>query len=163
MNPNIPDLVIIHHTADTYSGKQYQKINEYHRQRWNFKSELGSYVGYHWLIEKDGEMVKCRNMSEEAAHTRGHNTHSIGVALAGNFDEEYPTESQLNTLQTLLDYIFIDRRWKITDIAFHKEFADTACPGKNFTEKYLIVELIKRATNIFRKIILWSQLITSKR
>ena len=58
---NTPQWVIVHHTGPTaYDPKAdtshhtFEDVNEYHRQKWDFKSSLGYYIGYHYFIEKDG-------------------------------------------------------------------------------------------------------------
>jgi len=162
MRENVPDLIVIHHTADSWTGRQYEKINQYHKERWNFQSKLGSFMGYHFLIEKDGKVVQGRELDEEGAHMLGHNLRSIGVGFAGHFDYEYPTEQQLTAFYDLLGTIFADRRWSIKDIAFHKEFNATSCPGTHITNKLLLESFFKRARNIFSKILLWGQLLILK-
>lgn len=40
-------------------------------------------VGYHYVIERDGEVVHCRPVNLMGSHTPAHNHDSIGVCLAG--------------------------------------------------------------------------------
>ena len=162
MNENKPDLIVIHHTGDSWVGRQYDKVNQYHKGKWAFKSRLGSYMGYHFLIEKSGETIQGRELDEEGAHTLRHNLRSIGIAFAGNFDKEFPTEIQMDAFTSLLDRIFKDKRWSIKDVSFHREHSDTSCPGRNMTETLLLKTLIRNATNFFTKITLWLRLIQSK-
>ncbi len=85
--------VILHHTngvvddpkADT-GHHTVDIINNWHKQLWDFKSVLGWYVGYTYVIERSGKVTKCREEMEEGAHTRGFNIGYIGICVVGNFD-----------------------------------------------------------------------------
>lgn len=159
----IPGRVIIHHTADSYTGDQLDKVNAWHKERFEMKSKRGFWVGYHYLIEKSGEVIQTRELDEEGAHTKGWNLSAIGVCLAGNFDLEYPAEKQMDSLKALFDSLFGRDKLRLTDISFHREFKNTNCPGLHFTDEYLIRELLRRASNIVTKLLLWAQLIALKR
>lgn len=96
--------LIIHHEAPPVVTNlpRFKIVDDYHRQRFNMKSELGYWCGYQYFIEKDGITIQARNDVEEGAHTIGHNKDSIGICLAGNFDIELPTEAQKDALKSLL-------------------------------------------------------------
>ena len=159
----VPNRVIIHHTADSSADRQLSRIDELHRERFQMKSKRGYWVGYHYLIEKDGETVQTRELDEEGAHTKGWNLSAIGVCFAGNFDVEYPSVRQMDSLKSLLDTLFGENKFRLTDIAFHREFRNTNCPGLHFTDAYMIRELLRRAHDFVTKLLLWAQLIALKR
>jgi len=125
---NVPKYLIIHHEG---SNLGFEKINEWHRQRWNFVSSLGFFIGYHYYIEKSGKSYQGRRDNEEGAHTIGYNTQSLGICCQGNFEIEFPTTEQINTLKKLLE----DKSQKYliskTNIKGHSEISPTLCPGKN--------------------------------
>lgn len=54
-------------------------------------------VGYHYVINKRGDITKGRDIEHAGAHTRGFNDCSVGIALTGN-----GTEVQLDALHTLI-------------------------------------------------------------
>ncbi len=147
---NQPRKIIVHHTADPSNGNQFEKVNEYHKQRWNFASSIGFYAGYHYIIEKDGKVMRAREDDEEGAHTKMHNKESIGIGLAGNFDYQTPTANQTLALVKLIDSLV--KKWQIpaTEIYPHRKFAPTSCYGivllddwaKNEYRSYLIANLI---------------------
>ena len=62
--------IILHHTADASREPQFDKVNNYHRDKWNFRSSLGKYMGYTYFIERDGTLIKARADTEEGAHTK---------------------------------------------------------------------------------------------
>ena len=130
--PNLPDpeYVVVHHAA---SVANFWQVNEYHRTLWGFKSSLGYYIGYHKFIDYEGRLYIGRVDNEEAAHCavadKPHfwNTHSVGICLQGNFENEQPTEAQLKTLKSELDTYKAQGRI----IKTHQEIKATLCPGKN--------------------------------
>ncbi|MBZ4369940.1 N-acetylmuramoyl-L-alanine amidase, partial [Mycobacterium tuberculosis] len=77
-------------------------IDLWHKERGFPVSSLGFYVGYHYVIEKSGNLLTARRESEIGAHTIGQNESSIGICLVGNFDVETPTQQQIATLGDML-------------------------------------------------------------
>ena len=133
---NQPDKIIVHHTADDSWGKQTAKVNEYHKTKGYTLSSLGFYGGYHILIEKDGTIFRYRQDEEEGCHTTGQNTKSMGIAMAGNFSVEWPTQEQEDSLcKQLQEWM---SRWNITkeEIYPHRRFAATECPGLKLSDDW---------------------------
>jgi hypothetical protein len=121
-----PNKIVIHHEG---ASNGFQAVNEWHKQRWNFKSELGFYIGYHYYIEKDGKVFQGRADTEDGAHTSGHNQQSIGICLMGNFETEIPTKAQLDALESLVKDK--KKQYNISKIYGHRQLGNTLCPGKN--------------------------------
>lgn len=104
--------IYCHHSGGTatnnYASSQnltLEDINKAHQARWSdFKSELGYYVGYNFVIFKDGSWVQTRKVGEELAAQRGYNHNSIAICVVGNFNKgvDTPTQDQVNTLQWLI-------------------------------------------------------------
>lgn len=126
---NIPKKIIVHHTADMSMEPQLQKVNEYHKSRDFPISSLGFFVGYHYLIEKNGDVIQTRQYWEEGAHTIGMNMSSIGVCLAGDFDVEYPTNKQMDALGALLNGLLSASSLSPADIVPHRKYANKDCYG----------------------------------
>lgn len=101
---------LIHHSGGigdnnlaTSSHLTVTDIDNAHKARWSdFKSSLGYFVGYTFVITKDGKVTQTRKIGEEGAHTIGYNSNSVGICLVGNFLVETPTEAQKTSLKTLL-------------------------------------------------------------
>lgn len=49
-------------------------------------------VGYHFVVERDGEIVETRRRHLVGTHTPGHNMDSIGVCLVGGREAAFPGE-----------------------------------------------------------------------
>lgn len=94
---NIKKIVI--HCAASPDGKQLstastsaaQVIDRWHATRGfqrserdirNYNSDL-RHIGYHWVIDTDGNVVSGRKPGETGAHAKGFNTGTLGVCLVG--------------------------------------------------------------------------------
>lgn len=127
--PNHPSKIVVHHTAYATHALQFETVNNLHRQRFDFVSSLGWYVGYHYLVEWDGSIRQARDDEEEGAHVIGQNTQSIGIALAGNFDLETPSASQRVALVQLIDKLLFKFNIPANEIYPHRAFTQTKCYG----------------------------------
>ena len=80
-------------------------------------------------------------LTERTGHTRKDaiNKSSIAIALAGNFTKEDPTPQQLRALRSLVSRL--DSQFNFTEIAGHKNYSPTSCPGDRLLSK--ITDLIR--------------------
>lgn len=140
---NTPKYIIVHHSSGTAanpladtSHHTVEIINEWHKQQFNFKSSLGSYVGYQYVIERDGKVTQCRADNEAGAHTIGRNNDSIGILVIGNFDVTLPTDAQVTSLRKLL--IEKSAKYHILpeNIVPHRKFANKTCYGKLLSDTW---------------------------
>lgn len=119
---------IIIHCSDTENGKSVsnQQIDSWHRAR-GFKK-----IGYHFVIDVNGEINKGRNTDEMGAHTEGHNMGSVGICLIGK--NKYSV-SQFNSLRGLLNEIVGEFEIPLWNIYGHYEFDrhGKTCPGFRIT------------------------------
>jgi N-acetylmuramoyl-L-alanine amidase len=127
---NKPDRIIWHHSADTSSGHQADKINTYHKKQGFTLSELGFYGGYHILIEKDGSIFRYRNDNEIGCHAKNANINTLGVCMAGNFSIEQPTKAQESSMSQILRLWTVRYNIEATQIIPHRKVGATECPGK---------------------------------
>ncbi len=101
-NPQSIKKIIIH-CAATPNGFAYtaKDMDDWHKQR-GFKRnpdyvENGLYhIGYHTVIELDGNAVNGRGINETGAHCKRHNLRSIGICLIGT---DQFTQAQWDTLK----------------------------------------------------------------
>lgn len=118
-------------------------VDASHQRRGYDKSSEGWYVAYHYFIGRDGTVVQTRPVSSRTMHTRNNaiNMRSIGIVLAGNFEEEQPTQRQAEALTKLIKGL--SKRYDIArhSIMGHKEASPDKCPGENLKA---ILEKIKR-------------------
>ena len=129
-----PNHIVIHHDA---GNNNFATVNNWHKQKWNWKSSLGFYCGYYYFLEKSGKVYQARRDNEEAAHTVGKQPHywnrnSIGICLQGNFNNETPSLAQVSALRELLFRLEIKYKIPKTEIYGHREISSTTlCPGKH--------------------------------
>jgi len=116
--------VILHCSAsgpDTTVGD----IRKWHKARgW-------SDIGYHMVIENNGNLKLGRDVDKEGAHCRGQNKNSIGVCLVGGVDgngvNHKFNKKQYNTLKIVLVGIFMS--YGLLPIHGHNHFnKNKLCP-----------------------------------
>lgn len=95
------------------------------------------FYAYHWIIKPNGEAVRLLDDNNIGWHAGNWdvNKKSIGVALAGNFDNNSPPESQLEGLVKLIrdEYKFIEPQ----RILGHYEINSRKfCPGLTFANSW---------------------------
>ena len=143
---NIPKYLIVHHTggtdldplADT-SNHTFEIVDNYH------KSLGWGMIGYHYFIDKKGNVKQGRQDNQVGAHTIGKNSQSLGICLAGNFDATLPTEAQKIALGKLLKEKSIQYKIAHEDICPHREFANKTCYGKKLHNMWA-EDLIREVT-----------------
>lgn len=131
----IPTSIMIHHTAVSYkfNPDQFEANNSYHKNKWNFKSSLGFYLGYNYEISSNGFKRQARKDGETTAACYQKNMNDgrcVHIALDGNFDIEKPTNFEIYALRDLLKLMRKKYNIPSNQIYFHRQFAVKSCPGK---------------------------------
>lgn len=137
--------IVLHHTGA--EEKNAEQVKAYHiRKGWQD-------VGYNYVIERSGKLVKGRSLSIPGAHTRADamNRKSIGIALIGNFEVRGPNDEQIDTLVTLLRELMDEHDLPIKNILPHNKVkgAKTLCPGRHFPLQR-ILELLPKKNKLWR-------------
>lgn len=115
-----------------------QVIDGWHRARgfkreWRRRTEFNpglESIGYHWVIDLDGQVYTGRAPDEIGAHALGHNLDSLGVCLVG-FDQF--TRAQWAALRELV--ADVRRDWPTVRVLGHRDLPNVAktCPGFDVT------------------------------
>ena len=121
------NTIVIHHSQNRNS---FDDIKKLHVDKYKWDD-----IGYHFVIDKNGNILNGRSIDVIGAHVHGHNGNSIGICLIGNFDIEYPNKLQLNSLFNLIKNL--KYKFEIKEIKMHRDFPNVvkSCPGKNFDIK----------------------------
>ena len=115
--------IMIHHTAHpTWNIYDVHNFHQ-HTNGW-----IG--IGYNFFINPDGTVFEGRGLNVGAGAT-GYNYNSIHVCFAGNFENQKPSETQLENGKKLIEYLLTLVPSDVQIIG-HKDIGRTACPGKNF-------------------------------
>lgn len=156
-----------HHAADyadSNAEKQFDKVNTYHKNKWNFRSKLGFFMGYHFFIERDGTWKQARSIDEDGAHNdaKNRNKTAIGICFSGNMDLQKLTNEQVIAAVELVRSLqkagtidpnegnyFPHRHWKAT-----------ACCGKNIPDNswswlVQLYNVLKPQTEIEQPVVSW--------
>ena len=138
---NKPQWIILHTEAAPVKmdAPRFAVVNEYHRQQFDFKSSLGFYCGYHYFIEKNGKIIQARADTDEGAHTKGYNSVSLGICLAGNGDVEMPIESQKQALGGLIGRKMVQFGISKENIVPHRHFLahkEKTCYGRLLSNEW---------------------------
>lgn len=141
---NIDELII--HCSDTPEGRNDKAadIDRWHKQRkWRC-------IGYHYVIDLDGTIEGGRPETEQGAHCKGHNSHSLGICYIGGraADNKSPkdtrTPAQKKALLQLLKHLL--KKYPNATIHSHHDFdATKTCPNFDATAEY--AELTNKPIN----------------
>jgi hypothetical protein len=126
-----PRGIVVHHTV-TRENISALAINEMHIAR-GFKK-----IGYHFLIRREGFDViveEGRRRNELGAHCPGHQD-CLGIAVAGNFDENHIAGDMFDTLVSLVSALAEEYDFKRDDITYHAMHSKTLCPGRFLIERW---------------------------
>ncbi len=130
-----PYRITIHHSAhdgaatthsQTEAADLIRKIQRYHMEE-NGWADLG----YHFVIDGQGQIWEGRSLRYQGAHAGGANNRgNIGIVLLGDFNHRAPAAQQLQGLKTLLNYLRMKYRIRRDQLFGHSHFKATDCPGR---------------------------------
>ena len=143
---------LIVHCAATPEGEDYSidTIDQSHKAR-NFSyyidpdTKQKRYIGYHYIILRDGTIVRCRPENVRGCHTSNHNYDSIGISYIGGCPprtvkdwnkqgKDTRTEEQKTSMLMLLKEL--KARYPKAEIYGHRDFAAKACPSFDARTEY---------------------------
>ena len=118
----VTERIILHH-ADA-SKCTVEDIDRWHKNNGWCK------IGYHFFIDKAGNIYRGREEDKVGAHAYGANYNSIGICFEGNYMEEDMPEAQKEAGKELVSYL--KGKYGITTVQRHKDVCATSCPGDKF-------------------------------
>jgi hypothetical protein len=88
-------------------------------------------IGYHFAVDRAGRVWEARPLVYQGAHVKDHNAGNIGVVVLGNFEEQAPSEAQLDAVRKHLSALMRAYSLPVSRVHTHQEWdgAATACPG----------------------------------
>jgi len=122
--------LFVHCSAADNTGARFEgvalakTIDSWHRLR-RFEC-----IGYHYVIDKKGQLITARNPERTPAAQRGHNTGTLAVCLHGLRKSMF-TKAQFDTLRQFVAALIDDvHRRKLPEMTVHGhcEVAAKACP-----------------------------------
>lgn len=124
--------ITVHHTAMPPPGKygtiaQLKQIQDIHTQDKGWAD-----VGYHFLIDPNGEIWEGRRLIFQGAHAGGAaNIGNVGVCLMGNFETSRVPPAQMQALSDLVAALRNQFDVPKSEVRTHREWKATACPGQH--------------------------------
>ncbi len=96
-------------------------------------------VAYHFIIDRNGEVWEGRSLRYQGAHAGNStaNRGNIGICVLGNFNVQYPSPHQQESLKELLERLMTSYNLDANNIYTHREIrayyglSATECPGRN--------------------------------
>lgn len=113
-------MIIVHHFAwDT----SIERVAKMHVEENGWPG-----IGYHIVINDKAGINLCNSLDTVSYHCGGHNTRSVGIALAGDFSHSLPTPYMLAQLSFAIDLVefAVGRDLPVFP---HSTFRPTECPG----------------------------------
>lgn len=138
--------IVVHHSASP-SGSA-EAFDYYHRVKRGWDRGLGYHfvigngngtgngqieVGHRWVYQIEGAHA---GLAE-------YNQHGIGICLVGNFDEDYPTHEQLESLIVLVRELQRVCHIPSENVVMHRHIKTTDCPGRNFPYYEVLTRLLQ--------------------
>lgn len=117
------DSIIVHCSASPdYLDIGAKEIDKWHKDRgW-------SGIGYHYVVRRNGEIERGRNVAMQGAHARGANQTSVGVCWVGT---NQPSPEQYKSLIALINWLRGKFSIKVDMVMGHREAVrtDKSCPN----------------------------------
>jgi hypothetical protein len=138
-------FIVIHHSA-TVRGSAAEFDRMHRSMGWD---ELGYHfvigngtasgdgqveVGSRWLKQKHGAHCKVTGHPE-------YNDVGIGVCLVGNFNEQYPSAAQMDSLVRVVRHLMMKYDISTTRIFGHRDVKATDCPGRHVDVREVVRRL----------------------
>tara|TARA_Y100000114_G_C11759262_1_gene328601 strand:- start:887 stop:1324 length:438 start_codon:yes stop_codon:yes gene_type:complete len=132
---------LIVHCSATREGKDYSVDTI---RRWHLKRGWRD-IGYHFVIQLNGEINEGRPIEQTGAHTKGENYCSIGICYIGGVEAERNKEGgwtakdtrtieQKEALEELLCSLKLQYPKAI--VYGHRDFSSKACPSFDAKSEY---------------------------
>lgn len=117
----ITHLTIHHSLTKQGSAESYAR---YHVQQNGWPG-----IGYHFVIEKDGAIKWCNDLTRKTYHVGKSNGYTVGVCLTGDFRSQKPTDAQWTSLYRITRWLMDKLDIPEENVQGHSEF-----PGYSWKE-----------------------------
>jgi hypothetical protein len=132
MKVHHPDKIMIHHTGMPYPRQESVIPHIQNLQRFHQEDKKWADIAYHYLIDREGNVYEGRNVLRVGdTATKYDPTNHLLICLVGNYEVQHPCPRQLASLFVLISEICRTYHIDPVRISGHRDYARTACPGKN--------------------------------
>lgn len=129
--PSPAGAVWLHHTVTGFGAAAVRQIQNGHMDDRDFCD-----IGYNWIIDpRDAVIYQGRGLGVRGAHTIPDND-AQGVAVLGNWDDDVPTDSDLESIAQGFVTLYNLDAWIPTSFTGgHRDVWPTACPGQHLYDR----------------------------
>lgn len=129
--------ITLHHSGSaeplTEDDDPVEKLQQLYE--WGAEERNWWDVPYHYLVDLDGTVYEGRNPqyagdTNTRYDTRGH----LLVTVMGNYDQQEPTDKQVEAISELMAWSADKYDLTEEDISGHYDLADTGCPGTHLRD-----------------------------
>ena len=141
MERHTPLRITVHHTATRGKHglsivRKMQSLQAFSQARSKLADgrtkEAWADIPYHFYIAVDGKVAEGRPIGFVGdTNTKYDPTGHVTIVVEGNFENEKPTVEELAALKALIGDLSRQYDIPAARIGTHKDFARTACPGRN--------------------------------
>jgi N-acetylmuramoyl-L-alanine amidase len=118
--------IVIHHSVSS------KRTTAETIRRWHLERKYSD-IGYHYVVRQTSAGIwvidKGRNVMRTGAHVAGKNVGTIGICVAGNYEEQTVESASITLLQELITEL-LSKHKGIKKIVGHRDLAQTLCPGR---------------------------------
>ena len=128
MAPHTISRITVHHGGGNTTPVGAARFQSW--QGWHMDGQGWGDVAYHYIVGKDGRVYAARD--PQWAGDTGTNYEPAGhllIVVEGNFNKETPSQTQLDTLATVVAWAADEWGVPLEAVAAHRDHASTTCPG----------------------------------
>ena len=132
--------IAVHHSQTT-SGSA-ESFARYHVNKNNWPG-----IGYHYVIEKNGDIKWCNNVSLKTYHVGNSNRYAIGICLTGDFHTQKLEKRQLDSLLRVIKALMKEFHIEANNVWGHNQFPDYGwkkCPCIDMESVRLLLKKNKK-------------------
>uniref|UniRef100_A0A3Q0T324 Peptidoglycan recognition protein 5 n=1 Tax=Amphilophus citrinellus TaxID=61819 RepID=A0A3Q0T324_AMPCI len=123
--------VVVHHTAyPSCKDLAECKTCLVSIQRYHMKDRKFDDIGYNFLVAGDGTVFEGRGWGVVGAHTKDHNSDSLGIAFMGNFSNTPSKKAIVAVKQLLQSGVSAGFLQPGFALYGHRDLGNTECPGE---------------------------------
>jgi N-acetylmuramoyl-L-alanine amidase len=141
IDPQKVRYVVVHHTANANPAWGIKECHAWHKDGMGWAG-----CGYNYLVEQSGAAYfgRANELADYVgSHVAGYNSSSVGVCLAGNYDQQTPTPANLLTVAKIVAKLLKRYGLSTKAIRYHSELAEKSCPGSKFPPREEFARLVE--------------------
>jgi hypothetical protein len=125
------ERITIHHTGAEITDNTAAIARLRQHQNWHMSHGWPD-LAYHFMVDRNGNVYEGRPVDAVGdTFTDYDPTGHLLVCFEGHFDTQDPSPAQLAAMGRLVAWAIQTYSVRATEIAGHRDWADTTCPGRN--------------------------------